>query len=125
VVKARITSNNPKAAGSIPAVGESQRSSVAEHWIQKRSVPRIPPAKVSGVVRVCVTSAQQSALAQAREIRFEDRRLVRDSSSTKKRRPLVPTGSDTGMVGGRGTSTPWKAGLVSSALCSMIPPGLN
>ena len=45
VVKARITSTKPEVAGSIPAVGESRRSSVAEHWTQKRAVPRIPPQK--------------------------------------------------------------------------------
>ena len=59
VVKARITSTDPEVAGSIPAVGESRRSSVAEHWTQKLAVPRIPPAKVCGVAQARVTSHQR------------------------------------------------------------------
>ena len=47
------------------------------------------------------------------------------NSSVKKRGPLVPTGSDTGMAGGRDTSSVNEAGHESPALCSMIPPGLN
>ena len=38
---------------------------------------------------------------------------------------MVPTGSDTGMAGGRDTSSVNEAGYENPALCSIIPPGLN
>lgn len=76
--------------------------------------------KVSGVVKVRVTSSNESARQKPGGRGIEDRLSRMGSSSDKTHGPFVPTGRDTGMVKSRVTSTATEAGPSASQLCSRI-----
>jgi hypothetical protein len=105
----------PKVAGSIPASGENRCSSVVRALVNLG--PRVPAARDSGVVKVCVTSVERCS-ESCRGCEFDAllrwecqaKAWAHGNSSKQTREPMVPTGRVTGMVKSRVTSIDTEAG---------------